>query len=147
MINNRVILLYNLLAFSFTTNLHLRLTLKEFWLKPFIFLLLWPWANKNPCTSRDFLYDLPSFSSTQLAELSQLSTSSKFFQKHNFLERQISVVLSRDLAPDFFYSRWASPSNQSSRVVSTRLAVYFFLANIDRVERNLEALQLKTIKS
>ena len=38
-------------------------------------------------------------------ELSWLNTSLWFLQKHNFLERQITVVLSRDVSCDFFHSQ------------------------------------------
>ena len=64
------------------------------------------------------------FQLSLLVELSQLNTFLQFLQKHNFLECQISVVSSRDPSRDFFYSRWVSPPNQASRVVSTTLAIY-----------------------
>ena len=87
--------------------------------------------NKNPCTLRDFSRDFSHdfsrefSSSTQLAKLSQLSTSSGFIQKQNFSECRITVVLSRDVTRDFVLSRWAPPPPiQPSSVSSTRLAVY-----------------------
>ena len=59
-------------------------------------------------------------------ELSQLYTSSGFFQKHNFLERQKAKVPSRDAPRDFFRSCWAFFSDQSSSIVSTKLTVLQF---------------------
>ena len=48
-------------------------------------------------------------SSTQLTELSQLNTSSGFFQKRNFSERQGTEKSSRDIPRDFFCLRLAFP--------------------------------------
>ena len=78
-------------------------------------------GKQNLCILPNFSQDLSS-SSTQLTELSWLSTSSRFLWKYNFLERQISVMSSRNPSRDFFCSRWASLS--INLVVSIRLAVY-----------------------
>ena len=46
----------------------------------------------------------------QFTKLSWLNTSLWFFQKHNFLEYQISVMLLLNSLRDFFHLCWASPS-------------------------------------
>ena len=53
---------------------------------------------------------MTSFSLTQLTELSWLHTSSKFLWKRNFLERQETQVLSRNVHVTFSVYAEHSPS-------------------------------------
>ena len=105
MINSRVISLWNLLAFSLTTNPHLHLTFREF--------------DQNPC--RSFLLALVKqkplyltwlFTWTFFSSTCKVESIEHFFEilsNCNFSEGRISVMSSHDQARDFFCSRWASP--------------------------------------
>ena len=78
--------------------------------------------------SRNLLTWPPSL--IQLTELSQLNNSSWFLQKNNFLERQISVVLSFDPSRDFFRSYWASPLINLIELLVLGRPIYIYLITI-----------------
>ena len=99
----------DLIVFSLTINWHTHLNCKELtYLSRNHFF--WPLVILVIPTSTITLHDLLTwlFLLIQLTKLSGLNTFLWFLQKYNFLERQISVILSRDPSRNFFSSPWAS---------------------------------------